>query len=174
MSADKRTLRECVQHLAGTHENDFVSVADAEVISYDIPSRTCEVTLIDSSKPTTRDDVRLIASVDDGILFLPTVGSTVTIIFSTFTQPVVIGWGQVDGIILNGGDLAGLVLMLPTLKSLNQLENDVNSLKSILSSWVPISGDGGAALKTALSNYFSNKLTVTKRSDIENTSITQG
>lgn len=174
MSEDKRTLRESIQYLAGTHDNNPIILADANVVAYDIPSRTCTVTLVDGDKPVTRDDVRLMSSVDDGLLILPTVGSTVTIIFNTFTQPIVIGYSGFDIFVLNGGDLGGLVILGTALKSYNQLENSINTLKQLLTSWTPVTGDGGAALKAVISDWAGQQLNVTQQTDLENTAITQG
>ena len=56
---------------------------------------------------------------------------------------------------------------------LNLIEKDINSLKQKLSGWTPTPNDGGAALKTALSSYFSESLQETQVTDIENERVKQ-
>lgn len=172
--SDGRTIREAIQHLAGTHGNNPLFIADAEIVDVDIPSRTCTVTIVDGDAAVTRDDVRLMSVVDDGILFFPTVGSTVTIIYSTFTAPVVIGYSGIDLITLRGGDLGGLVILGECLKALNAVQNDVNKLKQAVNDWVVVPNDGGAGLKASSAGWAGSELEVTQKKNLENTAITQG
>lgn len=169
---DDRTIKESIKHLAGTHSQDIVLSVDAEINSYDIPTRTANVTEIGAQANSY--DVRLMGSVDDGILLLPTEGSTVTVIRPLFSDPYISCYGGLDGIVLMGGDLGGMVKVLQALASWNRIEKDVNNLKTLISNWTPISGDGGAALKTVLLSWFSSKIPLTKQEDIENTNIKQG
>lgn len=76
-------------------------------------------------------------------------------------------------IILNGGTLGGLVKVQELTDRLNLIEKDINSLKQKLSGWTPAPNDGGAALKTALSSYFSKSLQETQVADIENEKVKQ-
>lgn len=172
--SDNRTIQVAIQHLAGTHDSDTVYAMDAVVESVDQSTRTCVVTVVAGRVANQIPDVRLMATVDDGILCIPTIGSNVTILVSTYSDPYITSFSSIDSIILRGGDLGGLVKLLIALSSFNQLEKDLNNLKNLISGWAPISGDGGAALKTILTSWFSTKLTITKRIDLENTAITQG
>lgn len=76
-----------------------------------------------------------------------------------------------DGIIFNGGGLGGLVRVEDLTKRLNLIENDINMLKTAMSGWVPVSQDGGAALKTAAAAWFATTLTPTSRGDYENQKV---
>lgn len=76
-----------------------------------------------------------------------------------------------DSIIFNGGDLGGLVKVEDLTKRLNLIENDINMLKTAMSGWVPVSQDGGAALKTAAAAWFATTLTPTSRGDYENQKV---
>ncbi|MCM1380115.1 MAG: hypothetical protein NC044_08575 [Prevotella sp.] len=78
-----------------------------------------------------------------------------------------------DNIILNGGDLNGLVKIDDLTDRLNIIEKDINDLKTALSKWVPVPQDGGAALKTEVTDWAGAPLTETKRSDYENKKIKQ-
>lgn len=169
-----RSIRESIQYLAGNHQTDRVSLMDATVVSVDEAARTCICTAVTGASGNDIPDVRLMASVDDGFLIIPALGSTVIVAQSIFTDPLVVGFSEVDKIILRGGDLGGLVKVLSLVTRLNLLEKDINTLKTAFTTWVPASGDGGAALKAATATWFTQELTETVREDIENETITQG
>ncbi len=78
-----------------------------------------------------------------------------------------------DNIILNGGNLNGLPIIDDLTARLNTIEKDINSLKSVFSSWTPAPQDGGAALKAAAASWAASSLAITKNSDYENTKIKQ-
>lgn len=77
------------------------------------------------------------------------------------------------GFVFNGGDGKGMVLLEKTVERLNKLEQDINNLKNAFSGWLPVSQDGGAALKTATGSWFGQQLIETTNDDIENTKIKQ-
>jgi hypothetical protein len=55
-----------------------------------------------------------------------------------------------------------------------RVEKDLNSLKQVfLQDWVPVSQDGGAALKAAAATWAGRRLTETQKSDIENEKVKQ-
>lgn len=169
-----RSIIEAIQRISGTQLTDTVRAFDGTVESVNEPERTCSVVVVAGQSAVTIPDVRLMAAIDDGVLIIPEIDSTVTVITSTYGDPYVSTFSEVARIIFMGGDLGGLVKLLPLLKSLNSLENDINTLKSVFSSWVPLAGDGGLALKTAATAWISNSVAVTDRTDIENTNIKQG
>ena len=77
-----------------------------------------------------------------------------------------------SAVTLNGGDFGGLVKVEDLTKRLNLIENDINELKNIFATgWVPVAQDGGAALKTAVSDWCGSILTPSKRNDYENTKV---
>ncbi|CCZ13764.1 putative uncharacterized protein [Prevotella sp. CAG:487] len=78
-----------------------------------------------------------------------------------------------DGIVLNGGSLGGLVKVEELTGRLNTIENDINSLKSVFTGWVPAPQDGGAALKSSVASWAGQRLTPTKRGDYENEKVKQ-
>lgn len=79
--------------------------------------------------------------------------------------------GQGIDILINNGDNAGIVKAKELKTKLNNLENAVNQLKNILTTWVPIPNDGGAALKTAAASWAGQTLTLTQDSDLQNQKV---
>lgn len=78
-----------------------------------------------------------------------------------------------NGIILNGGSNDGMVTLSGCVTQLNKLENDVNNLKTVFSTWVPVPNDGGAALKTTATSWYGSPLTDTINADLENPNVKQ-
>ena len=80
-----------------------------------------------------------------------------------------------DGITLNGGQFGGIVKIAELTQKLNAIEDDINALKNVFTSWAPVAQDGGAALKTAVcAAWADNQLTPTQKSDIENEKVKHG
>lgn len=76
-----------------------------------------------------------------------------------------------DGITFNGGNFGGIVKVEDLTNRLNLIENDINELKTVFSSWVVAPQDGGAALKTAASSWCGSSLTPSQRGDYENSKV---
>ncbi len=168
-----RTIRETIQHLAGTHQTDRVTMVDAEVNSVDQNNRICDCTAITGPVGSDIPNVRLMSSVDDGLLILPAVGSTVTVLLSIFCDPVIICHSEIDKIIFRGGDLNGMVMVSPLTAKLNNIEKIINDLVTKYNAHVhPVVSVGSPTGPT--SQMEPDSLTITKQSDIENPSITQG
>lgn len=141
---------------------------------------TCSVEL----DGLTLTDVRLRAVVNgenSKILVTPETGSYVLVadLAGDLSQLVVVGYSEVkqievdtDKIILNGGNNKGLVKIEELTQKLNAIEQDINALKSIFTSWTPVEQDGGAELKSAAQTWASSQLHITQRSEYEDTNIT--
>jgi hypothetical protein len=188
--SDDRAIIEAIQKISGTQLNDKVRLYAASVVSVDEPTRTCVVTTISSQGSMTIENVQLMASLDDGILLLPAVDSTVIVSYSTYNQPFISLFSELqkvllivgssilsikDGIIqFNDGSNGGLVEVIKLTTKLNNLENLVNDLVSKYNTHTHIltltSGTGTAAPTAAPE---STVITPTQRSDIENTLIKQ-
>jgi len=78
----------------------------------------------------------------------------------------------------NSGELGGLIKIEKLVSRLNVVEEDLNTLKSLLTEWVPAANDGGLALKAKLLQsvppYVSSTIEKTKVTDLENKKITHG
>lgn len=78
-----------------------------------------------------------------------------------------------EGVVLNGGELGGLVKLDDVTKKINALENQLNHLKNILKAWTPTPNDGGAALKSAISTWAGQPIALTKSSELGNLKVRQ-
>jgi hypothetical protein len=192
------SVAELVQQVAGTYGISPVQVMTCEVTAVSSSERTCTVSpLTDNLEPFA---AQLMADIDDGILILPTIGSTVKIMLSEIITPTVIQYSAIDeilivsggaaikiyssGVELQGVDFGGLMKVTPSVKAWNDLQNDVNTLKTQLlalstaltsTGSTPLTGASmGSALSTALASYWSSLLSITTETQIENPKVKHG
>jgi hypothetical protein len=133
---------------------------------------TCEVSIDGLSIP----DVRLRASTEvDGaqIIVRPAVGSVVIVgsLTGDLDHLVVLSMDRAEEVIINGGKLGGLIKVQELTQKLNALESEVNNLKQLFASWVPVKGDGGAVLRGLLGSWAGKRLTLSRREDYEDTKV---
>ena len=172
-----KEIKEAIKSIVGVPGMMFV-MGKVESVG----DETCSVKIADR---IVINDVRLNASADgnaDNILIKPKVGSMVlmadlsggelrslvVISFSALESMTVKFEGEV---VINGGENEGLVKVVELAEKLNAIENDINNLKSIFSSWVPVVYDGGASLKAAAASWAAQSLQTTSKKDIENPKI---
>lgn len=167
------SIGQYIRILAGTHEDPKVYLFDAEVVAaVDEKTRTVEVVMV-GGKSSNTINARIMASVDDGCFIYPENGSTVSVIMSEFTDPIIIAYSSIEKITWLGGENDGVPLVKPLLDKINNLENEINNLKTLFSSWVVVPSDGGAALKAITATWSSQQITPTIQSDLEHTKIKQ-
>jgi hypothetical protein len=75
---------------------------------------------------------------------------------------------------LNGDGEGGLVLSQEVSDKFNDLESEINELKTIFTSWVVAPTDGGLALKTLVTNWASGQLTPSQKGEFENDNVKHG
>lgn len=75
---------------------------------------------------------------------------------------------------INGDVFGGLVKADTVAAELNALKQDVTMLKGVLAGFIPIPGDGGAALKAAAASWASQQLQPTVSKDLQNLIVTHG
>lgn len=120
-------------------------------------------------------DVRLMAQKSNGFLIIPKEGSDVVVSFLDGATGYVSMFSEVDEIQLNGDNYSGLVKVNDLVTKLNNLENKINSLLFVMgTTWVPVSNDGGAALKALMIPPLTNPLAVTVKENLENTTVLHG
>lgn len=123
-------------------------------------------------------DVRIRATITDDdmeLLVTPAIGSGVIVgsLTDEFDQLVVLSIDKAEQIIFHGGHHGGLVLVREIAQRLNVLEQDINDLKQVMSTWTPTPQDGGASLKAKATSWASHTLVQTQARDIENPKIKQ-
>jgi hypothetical protein len=165
-----------------------VSVTVGTVKDIGTDKRTCTV---EREEQPTLFKVRLNSIIDnytDNVTVFPKIGSYVlcVAIGSDVTDCYLLATSEVeeiamkignqtlkaykDGFVFNGGDL-GMVFSDKLTEKLNNLEKDLNNLKTVFSTWVVSPQDGGAALKTAVATWAGQTLNETQKAQIEDTNI---
>lgn len=170
-----RAIKDSIQQLAGTFNKDIVSIVACTVDSVDQDNRTCDCTPISGDAITDIPGVQLMAEVNDGILILPSVGSTVIVGLSTRNTAFVIMYSSVDTITLRGGQYGGLTKTQELKTQIDKTNEVVNAILNILTG-SPINEPGNgapSALQAALSAALAGKM-VGDFSNIENTKIKHG
>lgn len=161
-------LREAIRQLAGTHLIDQVYVSQAEVVTVDADNRTCSCQLIGSNATNEMPTVALMAEVDDGVVLVPAIGSTVILIWSNRMLPFVAMCSELETvyitasskIVLNEGADGGLVRVVDLVTRLNNIENAFNALNTKVNALAP--------------TPVIQPLALTTRTNIENTNVTHG
>ncbi|MEB0262294.1 hypothetical protein [Mucilaginibacter sp. 10I4] len=140
-----RSIQEAIQKLAGTHLKDNIHLVTATIKSVDQMTRTCVCTPIGGSAVTDIIGVQLMAEINDGLLIMPLIDSTVLVLFSTRNIPYVIGYGGLDkyflttasGIQFQGGEFGGLVKVIELTAKINKLEAAFNALNAKVNALAP-------------------------------------
>jgi hypothetical protein len=137
----------------------------------------CDCVPLDGS--AVIEDVRIVAdfntnSTTAGIILVPSENSIVIVNFINSTTAYLAMVSEVDNIYLDGNNYGGLVKVIDLTTKLNNLELLVNKLVTALNTWTPVSGDGGAALKTLIIAASPVTLTPTVRANIESTFVKHG
>lgn len=172
-----KEIKEAIKSIVGVPGMMFV-MGRVESVG----EETCSVKIADR---IVINDVRLNASADgnaDNILIKPTVGSMVMMADLSggeLRSLVVIAFSELDtftvkfagDVVIDEGKNEGLVKVVELTKKLNAIEEDINSLKQVFSSWPPIVYDGGASLKAASASWAAQPLKSTTKEDIENPKI---
>ncbi len=162
--------RELREHLANIGGGKATNLYQGVVTA--LSDITCEVSIDGLSIP----DVRLRASTEvDGaqIIVRPAVGSVVIVgsLTGDLDHLVVLSMDRAEEVIINGGKLGGLIKVQELTQKLNALESEVNNLKQLFASWVPVKGDGGAVLCGLLGSWAGKRLTLSRREDYEDTKV---
>lgn len=169
-----RAIVEAIQAAAGTQLADTVHSVTATVDSVNVLARTCDVTVLTGKCPNSIPGVKLMAALDDGILIVPAIDSTVQIIVSTYTEPYVSQYSGVSSIIMLGGDLGGVPITPALIIRLNLLENKVNDLINNFNSHTHIGVTLGSDVSGITGAQINGTLTDTIETDIANPNIKQG
>jgi len=180
MSLD-REIKEAVKHLADTHLKDDVKFVDCTVDSVDVDAGTCSATPIGENNPTQIINIELEAEVCDGLLIIPVVNSTISVIYSTRNTPYVYKFSDIDSVVYSGntwqfgdGSFEGLVKVIELTSKINNLESLFNQILQILKTTsIPLAPSGTYPFAPLYAAILSiNPLT--KKEDISNPNVTHG
>lgn len=159
--------------------------------SVDLAEYTCSVLLSSQDEDDEPMPGVLLSSVTEngnGVILVPADGSNVIIgsidgpgehfiVRCSDLVKVVVTIGDttlvMDGssIVMNGGGNGGVPITGDVVTRLNNLEQDLNNIKTAFKTWTPVPNDGGSALKGAAAAWFNRSLTETVASDIEDTKV---
>lgn len=171
-------IADMIHKIANPTTTDKVRMFDANVESVDMDARTCEVTMLggESSNVIT---ARLMASVNDGAIYKPTVNSTVIITMSDYVQPYVSCYSGIDEIIWLGGEYEGVpIVKHPTdatkglLVKIKAIEDKLNTLLSNYNTHVHTGVTTGGGSSGTTTSVVSGSLTPTVQADIQHPNIT--
>lgn len=181
-------LKQAIQQLAGTHNKDDVMSFDCTVDEVREDDFECDVTAIGGNATTKVPGVRLAAEANDGWTLIPKVGSTVTVTITKNGLAYVSMFSDLDKvkavinetmivmedgkITFNDGSFEGLVKVIELTEKLNNIEKAFNDLVAAYTAHVH---SGGTIMgSTGTTSPFTETLTPTVQSDIENPLIIHG
>jgi hypothetical protein len=145
-------------------------IRSVEVISVEFPTFTGKL-ITGEELP----NIRLVAEEsDNNIYVIPKVGTNVIIGFVDKMNAILLLPAEVDEVYLRGEAEGGLVKVNDLVTKLNNIESDLNTLKTAFSSWVVVPSDGGAALKAITATWSGQQLTQTTVNDLENDNVKHG
>ena len=173
MGTQSRDIAEAIRSLSGmddlTYESSVCTIIKGSI---DTTNMTCDCDPLDGSAYLY--DVRLNANYTKGFTLIPKDESIVIVTQLSDATAYVSMVSDVDQIYLAGDDNGGLVKVSDLVSKMNTIENDINTLKTIFSTWIPVPSDGGAALKLAAATWYASQLTPTQVNDLENKTVQHG
>jgi hypothetical protein len=75
---------------------------------------------------------------------------------------------------INGDSWGGLVKADPVATKLLALEQDLNTIKQLVTSWIPVPNDGGASLKAQLIGWSAQTIATTSSAELQNPKVKHG
>jgi hypothetical protein len=166
-------LWESISTLAGTRNQTNVICFYGTVTSVDIANRKCSISTLTLNATESNFDVDLCILGNTGLIIVPSIDSQVLVMYSKNVNPIVIQHSFIDKILLNGDENGGLVLANELKTQLDKTNQVVNALVQAITTWTPVAGDGGTALKVFATTQLTGK-TVGDYSNIKSTTIFQG
>lgn len=160
-----------------------IEIFDGFVADVNEAEQTCSVNIAAEGEEALILPGVALRSVSDGdnagIMFIPERGSHVVfckiegqsdyvLIKTSKLRKVIL---NCDDIVINEGLNEGLVKVLALTDKLNAIENEINELKNALLAWMPIPNDGGAALKSVVTGWASQAMTLTNIKELQNDKI---
>jgi hypothetical protein len=166
------TIRELIRAIVGDARTYAIRATVTAV-----NGNTCTVSPLNGGPEIP--DVKLITNSGNGLLITPAINSVVEVVKDGPFTAFVAQYSEIESItldvnttiVINGGSNDGLVNVNDLVTKLNNLENDINDLKTAFSSWIVVPNDGGAALKTISASWYGSPLVPTIATDIEDPNV---
>lgn len=153
-----------------------------------VEARTC--TVLPVSGGAELPNVRLNSDIENevGLIITPKLQSVVLVLSISNTDALVIMFSEIekmslivgnsqidinnDEIIFNkGANNSYLTDINKLVSKLNQIETQINNLKTIFTAWVPVPMDGGAILKAATAAWAAQPIVATQIMELKDNSI---
>ncbi|HVX01018.1 MAG TPA: hypothetical protein VHA52_11360 [Candidatus Babeliaceae bacterium] len=97
-------IRDAIAQLAGTYQKDEVYMVACTVTDVNEAARTCTCTSVTGKSSTDLQNVQLMAEVDDGMLLVPSIDSTIIVGYSKRNVPYVALFSQIDKVVIVTGN----------------------------------------------------------------------
>jgi hypothetical protein len=157
-------IEELIKRVAGRliHIINF----EAEVISVDDAKDTCVVKPVDGPQLEGVKLKSILSDAESKFVIYPKLGSYVTcsILQNIPTECYVTQFSEIDKvtwnceeIVINGGSNGGLVNWTAVKAELDKTNAVVSAMAEALKNFIPVGGDGGAALKTLATTNLTGK-----------------
>ena len=161
-------VREAIQDIVNDKlRSDTIRVAT--VIS--VEGDTCTVSM--GGSDTEVEGVRLQMDGSSGVLYTPAEGSTVLLAKISDFDFAVIMFSELSEVKFLDGSFGGLTKTKELKTQLDKSNEVLQLIAQALTTWTPVSNDGGAALKAAVTAALAGKA-VGNFSNIENENVTHG
>lgn len=162
----------------------------AEVTAVDLGSRSCTVIGISDEVGVEYANVWLMPVIDDGILYVPKIGSTVVVQNNPNMRPYVSMWSELDNImyVINGtsftmsdgltqfnkGENLGIPNVKPLVEKINAIENLLNGFITLYNAHIhPLTIVGTTGVSTPTTSTETNTITpITTVDDLEDKLVT--
>lgn len=147
-----------IQQLAGTNNTDKLQLLLCTVNTVNEAARTCNVTPINGNFQSF--DCSLMSDIDDGVLFIPAENSTVKVLFSDKTSPLVIQFSGIEKTILTAGDIQ-VILKDGKLSITNSKKDLFTIMQNILSHIIALTvstGTGPSSIPINVADFQNDLL----------------
>jgi molybdopterin-binding protein len=172
-------IKEAIRLLA---KGDFSpNVVVGKVVSVNTEDMSAE---IDVQTGPNLFDIRMRAVIDKsatGILITPKTESYVLVLMMGNMDGFIVAYSEIDefkvitpAIQLGGDAFGGIPKVEPINEQLNAVKSQLNELKTLLNSWIPVPTDGGAALKAVITTWSASSMALSTKADFENEKVKHG
>ena len=181
-------IRELVRELSGRNNFTDISMYEAIVNSVDFDNHTINASALNGSSVEFSAARLMTTKNGDGVIFYPSIDSTVIILSTPTINPIVVGFGETQRsrytssdnvtivaqkVELQSDEYGGIVKIEPLLEKINKLEDVVNNLINLFNTHTHIASSFGTPTTTPPS-LDTDIIVKTIKEDLENPDATHG